>query len=521
MIKMSWFSIKNDKVRFVLIVSFLIWIIFLISMIIFASRDVIFYDGFNPGTPLSDYSSIIPPLRYVFEPIIGLAMTTAKSFPWVISAIFIYGILRIIYHIGLKNRFRRSEKYRILVQIAHDFINFTLIVFLFLIISIVIFLGIGFALSGFLFLNNYWNITLQFTVYILLGALVIRLGYVIIRYFHPKKQLKQVKSSKIKSSSKFRKVIKQFLKELRIIGGLFLICASILILLVTINFPTHQIETELAENEYLFDFHVHTYMSDGFLSPEDRVQWYIQAGINGAAFTDHENQRGYERAKTYVELNSLDFHVIQGQEYTTDTIHLNYFGVSDVIVPLEKASTGVIAMNVSDMIGYVKSQGGFVIVNHYESNSTAPYSYNDLFMWGVDGFEIINNAVVQSSEIRTFCLSNNLACIGGSDTHTNQELNTFVKITLNDPDNLTHIFETLKNNTHEVVYIPFYGTDDNLQTPLGLIDGFIIWFGYFMTLDLFQILSWITWSVGAFILLLFVYNKLKKMDLHKLKRISQ
>ncbi|GAJ22479.1 unnamed protein product, partial [marine sediment metagenome] len=53
------------------------------------------------------------------------------------------------------------------------------------------------------------------------------------------------------------------------------------------------------------------------------------------------------------------------------------------------------------------------------------------------------------TEIRQFCLDNNLICIAGSDIHTNEDLNTFIKLKLDDPNNKTieNIFKNLKNNT--------------------------------------------------------------------------
>jgi len=103
-----------------------------------------------------------------------------------------------------------------------------------------------------------------------------------------------------------------------------------------------------------------------------------------------------------------------------------------------------------------------------------PYSLDQLMGWGVDGFEIINGGSYKKyDQIRQFCINNSLICIAGSDIHTNEDLNTFTKLKLDDPSNKTleNIFNNLKNNTHETIAIQFYPKIVNFPgelTDLGL-----------------------------------------------------
>ena len=140
------------------------------------------------------------------------------------------------------------------------------------------------------------------------------------------------------------------------------------------------------------------------------------------------------------------------------------------------------------MIIYVKAQGGFVIVNHYDSNATAVHSYNDLYTWGVDGFEIVNDGIAyppeNTTEIRDFCLANGLACIAASDVHTNQELHTVTKMNVTDMNNLTEIFETLKLNNHETVMIDLYPDKVNLPYIEHVSQPFEDALNYFLNLDI-------------------------------------
>jgi hypothetical protein len=149
-------------------------------------------------------------------------------------------------------------------------------------------------------------------------------------------------------------------------------------------------------------------------------------------------------------------------------------------------------MNVSDLIAYVHGQGGYVIVNHYYDE--AYYTLEELRDWGVDGFEIINDGRVY--DVRQFCINNNLIAIGGSDVHSNEELNTFVKIQLDDPNNksVQAIFNALKNNPSEVIYIDYSNPVSSNVFPF--IADF---WNYLTSLNGYQIMSWIGWALGLYI----------------------
>ncbi|MBY8988351.1 MAG: hypothetical protein KGD61_07845, partial [Candidatus Lokiarchaeota archaeon] len=261
--------------------------------------------------------------------------------------------------------------------------------------------------------------------------------------------------------------------------------------------------------------------------------WYIEQGISGAAFSDHGNIRGALSAREFVEKNGSDFTVWTAQEWTNHEtnpeIHINYYGLEEEIVPPESYTPGgPKVMNASELISYVKANGGYIIVNHYhyepnpEGGFGTPYTLDQLEGWGVDGFEIINGGSYNKyTQIRQFCLDNNLTCIAGSDIHTNEDLNTFIKLKLDDPNNKTlpNIFKNLKNNTHETIAIQFYPNILDLPgelTDLGLyvLEDFI---NYFLNIDTYQALSWIMWSSTVYILFVLFYKKIKKVELNHLK----
>jgi hypothetical protein len=296
------------------------------------------------------------------------------------------------------------------------------------------------------------------------------------------------------------------LREGRFFLGFVMSVALIEMCFVSLPLPTQYIRADLAPGEMIMDFHVHTTASDGFMSAGARVLWYLSQGVTAAAFSDHHHPLGSFQAQAFVDRFRLNFTVITAQEFTDDgeDIHLNVFGINEDLTPVNYTyPPGPNAMNVTDMIKWVKLNGGFVTVNHYHSNASAPFTYEFLRDAGVDGFEVVNGGDL-SGEILTFCRANNLACISGSDEPLNQELDCFTRLKLEDPANrsLAAIFATLKKNTHEVVII-----NRNLGEHSEVI------FNYFLRLDTCQVLSWMVWSVGGYCLGLVFYHKARKLSL--------
>ena len=211
---------------------------------------------------------------------------------------------------------------------------------------------------------------------------------------------------------------------------------------------------------------------------------------------------------------------------------MNYFGIAEELVPLQSYTPGgPTAMNAQETIAYVKANGGYITVNHYNCDPNpnggvgVPYNLTQLKDWGVDGFEIINGGSYggKYQQIRDFCLINNLTCIGGSDIHTNEPLNTFIKIELADPTNLTitNIFETMKTNLHhEVIGLKLYPKKVDFPGDLNDFGFYVIedFINYFLNIDVYQSLSWIIWSGALYIIIFLSYRKIKKVDLAFLKR---
>jgi len=505
--------LSKNKVFSILTLLFSIWIVILLVLAIIGTREIVFYDALGQIDISAEYSSVLPWLRYIIEPFAIIAFILEYEFTWLLLFLIIYPILRVIYVFSRKRGKLQSKKYNQLKHILNDIIYFAFKIFSITLVVILSIILIGYLFQGLYFVSRYFMVPVQVGIHLCFILLGIKVGYTLLKLIHPRLNLNlagKIENNDRRAKSKNTRITYNLKKELVYFSG-------ILFLLL---------------GEFLFDFHVHTTFSDGWLTPEERVLWYIEHGISGAAFSDHDNIRGALAAREFVENNGLDFTIWIAEEWTnheTDPeIHMNYFGLEEEIVPPESYTPGgPEVMNASELISYVKANGGFITVNHYhyelnpEGGFGTPYTLEQLRDWGVDGFEIINGGSYNKyEEIREFCINNSLICIAGSDIHTNEDLNTFTKLKLDDPSNKTiaNIFKNLKNNTHETIAIQFYPKIVDFPGELTNLGFYVLedLINYFLNIDTYQALSWIMWSSSIYLIFFLFYKKVKKADINRL-----
>ena len=515
---------------------FLTWFVFLLIILLTSHRSVIFYDALTQSDVSSNYESRLPILRYFLEPIASVSFMLGMDFSWLFLFMISYPVLRLIYLMLKRKGYFNSKKFKLFSLIINDLLYFSFKIWVIPLIFLALIMLFGYIFIGFLFVNRYFMVPIQIIVsgcFVLIG---IKIFMILIKLIHPRLTFDYLKKNREKAMKKraISPHFSRFKREIAYFVGLGLLLLGSNVALISTPFPNHSIVSKipLANDEFLIDLHVHTVFSDGWLTPEERIMRYISQGISIAAFSDHDNIRGAKIAKEFVEKNDLDFTVLIAEEWTDheNDIHLNYYGINEEIVPLEsKTPSGPKAMNISELISYVKSKGGYITVNHYNYDPNpkggygVPYTLEQLRDWGVDGFEIINGGSwLKYKEIRQFCLDNNLICMAGSDTHTNEDLNTFIKIRLNDPSNKTvkNIFEELKKNTHETIAIEFYPKVFNIDNDLEDLGFYIVedLINYFLNLNTFQTLSWISWSSIIYVSFMVIIRKIKKTDLSKLQK---
>jgi len=88
---------------------------------------------------------------------------------------------------------------------------------------------------------------------------------------------------------------------------------------------------EVSPGEYniIFDQHSHTHYSDGILTVEQNVKWHIAHGFNAMVLTDHNNLKNSDELQNIALKYQSEFILIQGMEWTTDRLHMNFLGISE------------------------------------------------------------------------------------------------------------------------------------------------------------------------------------------------
>jgi predicted metal-dependent phosphoesterase TrpH len=497
--------------------------------------QVIFFDALALQEVTAQYSITYSPIRLLLEPILGIGRVYLMTPVGLLSFLGIYLLLRLTILLDSKTQKNQSDQKendmqkRFWTQIE-SILTITTSIMVLCIFIILIVLIIGFVLTSFLFIGWYAYTFLEIALWITTIIFIYMIIQTIITQYRPDGQIAigwkkiQKKYYLWRSKRKFFNIltnkvqIKKMVKELRRIMVVFLFIGYFLFMVYFSPNPPRVIGTVKAPGEMLIDFHVHTSRSDGTIHPIDRVNWYIGQGIDGAAFSDHHSTHGAQEAQDYVQRRNLNFTVIMAQEYTISEprVHLNIYGLEEDINPvtyypgidLESPLLPGKILNVSDMIHYVKSQGAYVTMNHYGKPNA--YTWEEIRDFGVDGFEIANGGGEQSRELRQFCIDNNLICIGGSDIHEGQDLDTFVRLKLEDPNNKTldAIFAALRKNQHEVVVVRNQrGSPSTLQWLNPDMDE------YFAGLSREQRYSWIYWGIGTYIIGIVI--KIQQINIRK------
>jgi predicted metal-dependent phosphoesterase TrpH len=511
-------SIKRSNLSKILHSLFILWILFLVIIAFIPATTPLFYDYITTSDVNGVYSLNPTVPRILTEPITGIIMILGTS---PLAVLLYYFILYVVGLLSFKsiNKFKYNgelEKHPFYLFIKDSLDFLFKMAFIILIGHAILLALIFYTTQGFLGIANYYSRFLQsaLVITVIIFALKIIYGLRILwktktypkKDYHPHKIW--INNSVFKKLYGVKEELLRFLK-------VTVLLVIVLLSLITMNLPCQKIEANLAEDEFLFDFHVHTTMSDGFLTPEERVEWYIDQGFAGAAFTDHNNVQGALRARAYVQKKNLDFTVLIGQEFTDDPegLHLNIFGIEEDVVPLDYSDpAGSNPMNVSDMIPWVKARGGYVIVNHYKSGSSSggtPFTYEQLRDWGVDGFEIVGQGGLYPEAVRQFCIDNDLIMVAATDEHVNKEVDSFMKITLTDPTNksIHAIFNALKQNSTQAVLISHYsGAGEGNFFDFGII------LHYFLSLGVYQCLSWIGWSLITHGMGMLLLKKLRKLN---------
>jgi len=188
------------------------------------------------------------------------------------------------------------------------------------------------------------------------------------------------------------------------------------------NIVPYQVLEEGSPYNIVLDQHSHTLYSDGQLTVRQNVLWHIAMGYNVVFITDHNNIDNQEDIAALKEEFADTILIMQGMEWTTKRIHLNFLGISEWDFDRFPIVSDPTDQNIIDTIAEVHRQGGVVTVNHYvwSTDKTKP-SRQQFLDWGADYIEIVNSDCYVNdyydAESIAFCEANGLGQITGTDMH--------------------------------------------------------------------------------------------------------
>ncbi len=174
-----------------------------------------------------------------------------------------------------------------------------------------------------------------------------------------------------------------------------------------------------------FDSHSHTKYSDGILTVDQNVKWHIAHGFNAMVLTDHNNLRNSNDLQEVAAAYASEFILIQGIEWTTARIHMNFLGISewDLRIPWNPSDA-----QIQEAIDEAHSQDAVVTVDHIPwSLPRMPDhpSRQQLLDWGVDYIEMVNedDYDIDSEPWLNSTGTGGFGAITGTDMHSPMEVN--------------------------------------------------------------------------------------------------
>ena len=210
-------------------------------------------------------------------------------------------------------------------------------------------------------------------------------------------------------------------------------------------------EVNASEYNIIFDQHSHTKYSDGILTVRQNILWHIAHGFNAMVLTDHNNIRNSKDLQDLATEYASDFIIIQGMEYTTGRIHLNFLGLTDWNLKIPWDPTDA---QIQEAIDEAHFQGAVVVVDHIpwslERMPKHP-TRQQLLAWGVDYIEIVNEWVYDSDSDLWCNDTGGFGKISGTDMHT--PMNVWAWTVMNTTEFTAEaVMEELRARNTTVVY---------------------------------------------------------------------
>ena len=308
--------------------------------------------------------------------------------------------------------------------------------------------------------------------------------------------------------------ISERLKRLfKVIISFILVCLFIFL----VPLPKYSLRPENPE-EILIDLHSHTtYSHETTATPEQNIRWHLARGFDAWAITDHPRTlEGARRAKEIAKEKYPQAVIITGQEIKCyqrkQGQNFLLLGIDEVVDPRDY---GRKIAQITNLVH--KKYRGAVIVPHWWRKKS--HTLEELSNSGVDGFEIYTARVLGPEEsireaIKDVCQKNNLVMLGSSNWHgegSASHIWTSIHIenwpNLNNREKEKAIVEALRNRKVDLFRVIVYDRTEPQNRARYFFEPFVGAFYYFSSLNGFQLLSWIIWSIIFYLLLCLIRIK--------------
>jgi len=277
---------------------------------------------------------------------------------------------------------------------------------------------------------------------------------------------------------------------------LIIIWVALILIIIFLPLPSNTIVNHLHDT-ILLNTHSHTYYShDGLISQKNLMRWHKRNGFDAFFITDHNNHLKtleFVQAQKMGKIPESPL-VFCGEEYSGSN-HITLLGLQRDFKTKD--------MPDSTAIDSAHANGGVGIIAHWfaDEHRTIQY-YIDC---GADGFEIANQAEGLTYSRRIFraivekCRENGLLMVGACDYHGyGSAAFTWNALEIPGWQNLaaeqkrSSIMNIFRQHEESKIKVLVYR--DRYVFPRKLVFLSPIFnLGYFRTLDVWQIVSWILW----------------------------
>ena len=252
------------------------------------------------------------------------------------------------------------------------------------------------------------------------------------------------------------------------------------------------------ENTILINMHSHTeYSHDGIISTKGLQKWHGKNGFDAFFITDHNHHQKTLEAVKDQEDGTLPQEplIICGEEYSGSN-HMTLLGLT----------SNFVTQGLSDqqVIDSTHKENGIVIVAHWFDGERKSIPF--FLEMGVDGFEIANQATGLNYDRSIFqnivnaCTTNGLLMNGAADYH-GYGSPCFVWNAMEIPgwhhmdmdQKRESVMDLLLRKDMDKIKILLYKDRHVFDRSVVSLSPVYNFLGYFRTLNLLQLLSWLIW----------------------------